>query len=264
MVNGVHFSVFGLGLFVLFPRAMWVVGIIHWMIMGEIDVVLGVIGIAVGVAVGLLAIFNPDPRLTPFLVLVMFATILSAPIYLKVRNDRELVRIDVETMEDCIESLRQKPENLGARWRLAKTLYNRGFRGQALAIGEESIGQIQGQAFQEERSILQQWRRVVHPGEIQPLACLECGYSNRPGAVFCERCGADHLVHHVQGRWIGPDLAKRLVAVWAALSASLIGIPALTIFAPVPMAAAGVLLLLGGSLWLVWSAFRGGARGAPA
>ncbi|MFN3682415.1 MAG: zinc ribbon domain-containing protein [Fimbriimonadaceae bacterium] len=262
MVNGVHFSVFGIGLFVLFPMAVWVVGLIHWMIMGEIDTVNGLIGIAVGIAVGLVAIFNPDPRLTPFVVLVLFATIASAPVYLKVRNDRELVRIDVETMEDCLEALRQKPENIGARWRLAKTLYNRGFRGQALAIGEESIGQLQGSGFQEERGILQQWRRKVHPEEIAPLSCLECGYRNRPGAVFCEQCGANHLIHHVQGRWIGPELAQRLVAAWAAASAALVGIPALALFLPPPVAAAGIALVLAGGTWLVWKAFHRPEAGA--
>ncbi len=256
MVNGVHFSVFGLGLFVLFPMAVWVVGLIHWMIMGEIDTVNGLIGIAVGIAVGLVAIWNPDPRLTPFLVLVLIATIASAPIYLKVRNDRELVKIDVETMEDCLEALRQKPENIGARWRLAKTLFNRGFRGQALAIGEESIGQLQGSGFQEERGLLQQWRRKVHPYEISPLACLECGHKNRPGAVFCEQCGASHLIHHVQGRWIGPDLAQRLVAAWAAASAALVGVPALGLLLPPGLAALGIVLLLAGASLLVWRAFH--------
>src|SRR5579862_5005552 len=114
--------------------AIWIVSLVGWMIQGEVDGIFGVLGIGVALVMGYFSFMPPVEVLRPFTAGAVVLTVIIFPILRNALNTRELVKIDVEAMEDAYEMLRLKPENHVIRFKLAKLLYGRGNLESALAV----------------------------------------------------------------------------------------------------------------------------------
>jgi hypothetical protein len=165
-------------------------------------------------------------------------------------------------MERAYDMLREKPDNIGPKLRIAKTLYNRGAVGHAAAVAEESLKTMPKSLFEEEHRMMKSWQRAAVSAPATEILCIVCGTLNKPGQIYCSRCGAPVLLHFAKGSWISGAMAKRVMAVWMAAVACIVGIP-LAASSLSPRQSAGVIIvLLAVSGLIVWTSFKPGRADA--
>lgn len=236
----------------------WVLTIIHRMIMGDIDVLTGVIALFTVVGLGTMSIHAPQPFLQPLSFVLLYASGILLPIFRGIYLRREAKSVDVEGVEKAYEGFVLRPNNPSAQMRLARHLYNLGVRGHALVLAESAVQQLPRQYFPDEYRLLDQWRQHPPPqSDYDPIPCADCGTRNPAGMIHCSRCGARYLLDRVKGKAVPKTLARRLFAAWIVMLLSLVGIPyAATVGGLGAVAVIAVLLLA--SFGALFMAFRSG------
>lgn len=237
------------------PVSIWVVSLIHWMIQGDIDVILGLAGSIIGLGLGMLTVKPPNPTYSPIFLTAILAVMVLYPFLLKLMNERAHSAIDVELVRRAYEMLDENPNNFGARWRLAQQLYNRGVYGHALQIAEDLLANADPDIFQDEIKVLNRWREQIHPDEVRPLPCLECGWMNEPGQIYCQRCHSKFLLDYAKGKWLGYRAIRRLISVWIAAVSGLVGIPTALAALEPKQSLVVIPLLMIVSILIIWRAF---------
>lgn len=207
------------------PIAIWVLALLQWAVQGDIDFISALAGIAVGIGLGGTALLARDPYMAPLILVGVLVTMAAFPVVRSSLNKRALAQIDIEAIEKAYELLRQKPGNAASKFKLAKTIYNKGMPAHALALAEDAIQQMPEAMFAEEHRILKRWRHYRVPPNQGTLSCLECGIVCPPGQTHCQRCGAPFLLDHARGSWVGKGLARKFVAAWIGIMVALVGIP---------------------------------------
>lgn len=221
-----------LGCLVWIPIAFWVVGAVHGMVMGDIDALVGILAIFLGMALAILTIAAPDPRLSPF---TFAAGLITAIAYVPLREAlrrRALAKIDLEQLELTYERLRLRPEDTAALFKMAEMLYLRGLTGQAVALGQNLLPRMPRDLYEDEHRKVFKWSETLtDPNEMRPIPCLSCGRFNPPGIPNCAGCGREHLLDYARGRWLGPGVGK-IIALWGVGVLVFAGLPA---WAMIPM-----------------------------
>ncbi len=251
-----------LGVIVWIPLTIWIISLVHWMISAEIDGMSGFLGICMGLALGYFTLKPPLPILSPVLFGVTWLTVLLYPVITSSLDKRALVAIDLDSLDKAYNALAQKPDNVGLKLKVARLVYSRGLLGHAIVLGEEALKGMPDQLFQDEHKMINAWKMAAgNPTEVRSLPCLECGYPNAAGRIHCEKCGSPFLLHHAKGKWLGPNLAKRVVACWAAGIALFLGVPMALSFLQSALAGitAAVLALASGAI--LWGAFKPDKKG---
>jgi multisubunit Na+/H+ antiporter MnhG subunit len=239
------------------PVAIWIISLVNWMITSEIDAISGIFGITLAVAVGFLAVNPPHPSLAPVFVLVAFVTVVVAPVTRAAMNRAALQSIEVEAIERAYEMLSTKPDNFGAKIRLARALWAKGIRSHAVAIADGALKNAPEQMFAEEHRMLRQWRAAEEgdPG-VHRIRCVECGVPNTPGGMFCTRCGAPFLLDYAQGKFVKTGVIRRVTAGWIAAVAALVAIPTVAVKLPPVASVIAIPIIVFAGGWLLYSAFR--------
>jgi hypothetical protein len=227
------------------------------MIMGEMDFLLGVVGILVALLLGMVAMMPPEPVYSPIALGGIVGMMIVFPIAKRQLDRRAIIEIEVEQIENAYRALSEKPESASALFRLADCLYGRGLVGPAVELGERALLGMPKNVFPDENRAVRRWRHLARDTSLfRPLPCLQCGHSNPCGAAFCASCGAPYLAAYARGKWLGSALARRLVASWSAAVVSLLGLP-LTISAieDVFLVVLLCVVQVGLVLLLLWRAF---------
>lgn len=246
-----------LGVIVWIPLTVWLMSLVHWMVTADIDFLSGFLGMCVGFCLGYFTLRPPIPILSPVFFGVTWLTVLLYPAIKSSLDKRALVAIDLESLDRTYGALATKPDNVGLKLKVARLVYNRGLMGHAIVLAEDALKGMPDQLFQDELKMISGWRQAMgNPTQIRSLPCLECGYPNAAGRLHCERCGAPFLLHHAQGKWLGPNLAKRVVAAWTAAIALLVGIPVAMNVLQTWQAGIVIFGLTVGSAALLWAAFK--------
>ena len=208
------------------PIGIWVLALVQWAIQGDVDVLSALAGILVGLGLGGTALLAKEPYMAPLILIAVLVTMAAFPVVRSSLNKRALDQIDVDAIERAYEVLGQRPGNGPAIFKLARTIYNKGMAGHAVALAEVAIQQMPESIFPEENKILKTWRHYrASQGPATPLNCLDCGTPNEPGLTHCRRCGAPFLLRHARGAWVGKSLARKFVAAWVMIMVALVGIP---------------------------------------
>lgn len=244
-------------LLVWIPVGIWILSLAHWMITSEIDTISGMLGICLACAVGFLAVNPPHPALAPIFLLVAVVTVAVAPVARAAMNRAALQSIEVEAIERAYELLSTKPDNFGAKIRLARALWTKGIRSHAVAIADGALKSAPESLFNEELRQLAQWKQAQarDPG-ITRIRCVDCGIPNEPGGMFCTRCGAPFLLDYAQGKWMKSGVLKRVTAGWIAAVAALVAIPSVAVALPPVVSLIVVPLLVFVGAWMLYAAFR--------
>jgi hypothetical protein len=244
--------------------AVWVLSLIGWMIQGEVDVLFGFIGITVAFVLGYFSLMPPLESLRPYTAISVVGTVVVFPFLRQALNQRALVALDVEAMENAYEMLRQKPDNHMQRFKLARLMYDRGHIEPALAVAAEALSNMPEKLFNDEHRMVARWRRQNPQANLSRLVgCIDCGHQNPASAIRCERCGQPHLLEIARGRWVGRQFAKKLIAGWAAGILGLAGIPLASQLPPIP-AILTMVLIMAIAIAMIWMAFRASGEKAPA
>lgn len=252
-----HPFVFFGGCLVWVPVSIWVIGLVHWMIQGDIEVLFGLPGVVAGIALGALTLDPPDPALSPVFFALAVLTVILFPMLRSALQTRELAQIDVDALARAYEALSEKPDNVGARLRAARVVADRGLPGHAAEIGAGALKGLAGSHFEGEERQITAWRaQGGYPGASRSIVCAVCGASNPPSDLYCRHCRAPFLLHWAQGRWAVGGLAGKLVAGWIAAVGGIVGIPVAALSLPPVASLAVILAVVATVLWLLWSAFR--------
>lgn len=221
---------------------VWIMSLLHWTIQGDIDLPFGIVGIALGLGMGILVI-SPPPGAEYLTPLVAVVVVSSVALYVPIRSaisKHELISIDMDAIDRAYGQLEERPNNVGARFKIAKLVYARGLHGHAIKVADEALQNMPADFFGEEHKLVEMWKRQSHDtASFRALPCVECGTSNPPGELYCKKCGAKFLLDQAKGRWIGRAMVRKLMAVWIALLGVFIGIPtSLAVLPPIAAMAA--------------------------
>ena len=238
------------------PLAVWILSCVNWTIAGDIDVVTGFVGVAMAFGLGYEAINPPVPQLAPLTVVAVFVTVLMFPFARMAMEKKQLKNLDIEQLEKAYQSLGLRPDNVMAKFRIAKVLFDLGVCGHAVRIAESVIPEMPQRFFLDEHRLLRRWQMTHLEARLfLPIPCAECHGTNQPGSIFCVHCGAPYLVNFAKGRVVGGRLGKKLVACWISLIAILIGIPAATALKPA-LSILAVVVMMVVAIGITFVAFR--------
>jgi hypothetical protein len=215
-----------LGCMVWIPLGIWIVSLINWSILGDVDPLSGFLGVSAAIMLGIMAFKPPVPGLTPYIFCMATLSVILYPIARANMVRKELSSFDVDGIEQGYMLLGQRPTNPVARLKIAQHLYNLGHHGHAIAIAESVMKQLPERLFLDEHRMIRLWKRnPPRANAYNPISCVECGHLNPPGSVHCFKCGEPFLLHMVKGRFVPSRLGRQLVAAWIALLLLLGGIP---------------------------------------
>jgi hypothetical protein len=243
------------GLITWFPICIWIVGLVNWMIVGDIDVISGILGISVALILGVVAMRPPIAMLSPIACVTAYATVLTYPVVTMATNRYAMRKMDVEEVEAAYGAIGQMPSNHLAKFKLAKSIYKLGYTGHAVAIADEVMINVPRRLAEEEYRTLQKWKRMgVPPETLKPLTCIDCHTSCPPGWTHCRNCGAQFLLHRVRGQILPGGVAQKVVAIWGGAVILLIGLPLASSFSTVPAIGTSSVLIVAvaGGLFLTF------------
>ncbi|HSI73310.1 MAG TPA: zinc ribbon domain-containing protein [Fimbriimonas sp.] len=252
---------FLLGCMIWIPLAIWVISLVRWMVSGEVDVVLGLPGILLGVVIGYVALVPPAPIFSAIAFVVVCSTVIMYPFMSKAMTTRSLKSIDMEDLERAYHALQLRPDNWAAKFKIATLLYNMGYPGHALRIAEACIATMPQTFFVEEHRQVMRWRMTpTHPKAFDPISCIECGQSNPPGNVHCAACGSPFLLDRIRGKLLPSTLGKKLLAAWIVMVAVIAGLPLVASLGGAG-AVLGIVALLVLACGVLYLAFRSPDKG---
>jgi hypothetical protein len=244
------------GCLIWIPIGIWVLSLVHWAVQGDMDVLSAFAGILVGIGLGMTALIAREPYMAPLILTAVVITMLAFPVVRSALNKRALDQIDMEAIERAYYVLSQNPTNAPAKFKLAKTIYNKGMPIQAIRIAESAIQQMPEAVFPEENRILKTWRGYRVPDGDGILHCTECGTANPAGEFYCGKCGSRFLLEHARGAWVGRALARKFVAAWTAIIVALVGIPFVGGSLPAGAAIPIIVGMMALAMFILFATFR--------
>lgn len=221
------------GCMVWVPVAAWTVSMIHWMIGDEIDVITGILCIFAGLGLGAYTMMSKDPATRPYFVLAAFSMLVLFPWLRNILDKRSLANLEYEQMERAYETLGMQPTHLGAKLRIARTLYSRGNYRQAITLAEKALEGTPPRLADEEYRMIRDWRR--DSPEFAPLKwmnCQQCGCANSPTDFFCAHCARPLWIVVARHGAFTSETANTLLLVWLGCVIGLVGIPVTAAYVP--------------------------------
>lgn len=248
---------FLLGIITVFPVLIWSVYLVWEMISGDIDTIAGLMGLAAAVIIGVAAVAPAFFRYLGVIAFASYASLIVVPLARRLQSLQEVKDYHIESLEKAYHTLGMKPGNPGLIFRIARILYDFGRTDAAIAVGGSVIENLSPRFFPDEHRQIRDWRHYASPTPPQAFVCPRCGYANKPGDVFCQKCAAPFFIDLCRGKTEASSLNGRMMSIWMAIIIIGLGIPAcFTLFA-LPLAAAFTCLLVLLSLWALLWAFRG-------
>lgn len=248
-----------IGCLVWLPVSIWVVAMVQWTIGGEVDVLTGLAGIGTALGLGVATMFPPIPGAQPFMLALVLLMIAVFPAAKTALDKHQLAMADIEQMERVYDLLGKDRVNIGAKLRLARALNTRGLRSIAIAVAEDVLQGLPRRFYEEDLRMLRQWKSD-NTQPSGPIPCMECGHKNAPSVAFCQRCGSRFLVDYARGRWLGVNLARKLILIWAALVMPIAGMALTWRYLPPAFLPLSATLFVSLSFLVIWLAFRKPAR----
>jgi hypothetical protein len=194
--------------------------------------------------------------MAPLTVIAVFVTVIMFPFARSAMNKRQLRAVDIEALEKAYAALSFKPDNIVAKFKIARVLFDLGMCGHALRIGESLVPSMPQRFFNDELRTVRKWQMMqIDARFFSAVSCAECSTSNPPGNIFCQNCGSAFLLDFAKGRIVGSRLGKKLVSTWIALIAFLVGIPAAKALPPAACIAT-VVTMISVAACMVYFAFR--------
>lgn len=214
------------GCFAWFVVSIYVVAFVQWMIVGEIDVITGILGVGIFMGMGITMMSPPYPELRILSTFGIYSSAVMFPILRWSFKRRDKKALEVEAVRQAYEGFIFRPDNASAKIKLAKHLWGFGLRGHAYVLAEHAMPDLPRQYFPDEHRMFAQWQaHPPSPREFEPLNCIECATPNPPGTVHCLGCGARYLLHRVQGRVLSKGLGRKLLGAWIVMMIAIGGMP---------------------------------------
>ena len=200
--------------------------LVQWTIGGDIDLVTGILGIALYMGCGISVFAPPAPGIAPVCAIAVLASGPMFPVIRWAMHRRDKKGVEIEAIKIAYEGFIFRPDNPTAKIKLARHLWNLGIHGHAYRIAESAIPGLPRQYFPDEHRMFGAWQmRPPAASSFDPIACAECGHANHAGNIHCAACGAKFLLLRVQGRSLPSAFGRRLLGGWLAMLLAIVGIP---------------------------------------
>lgn len=215
--------------------AVSVLMILKWMFSNELDVAAGLVAICVILIAMILTIMSKNEIIAGIVLLILVTLMAFLPYAVEQFALAELQGIDIDRLDKAYKQISERPENVGAVFVLAQTVYDMGLPGHAVAIAEKLISQLSKEMdplkntsirdiFRAEEMKAKQWRREIKDDIVfRPVKCEKCGHMNNPGEIVCGGCSAPYLLEIARKIDPRPRIRSRVVIAWAMLAAFFIG-----------------------------------------
>lgn len=214
------------GCFVWIPIAVWVVSIIHWMVSGDIEFLMGFLAICVAIMLGAITLNPPAQNLSPLIFLVVVLTVVMFPMARYAVSRHALIAIDIEQMEAAFAEYTRHPSNSFAALRLAELLFGRGCQAHAVALGRKALVGLPMNVYVAENRLVSSWQaRTPSEKLVAESYCPRCGSSNKVEDLRCRNCMAPYVMDLAKGRHYGWSSARSLICLWMAIVIAFLGIP---------------------------------------
>ncbi len=239
------------------PVAIWVISMINWMIMGEVDGIFGTLAITVAIILGFFTIVPPRPDLGPLFLVGIVAMICMWPV-LKASADLRLNHIaKLDELDRAYERLGLGRRDPGAIFKLAAACYSLKMRGPAIVMAEEVLPKLDVKYFADQHSMYREWKTVPPvPGMFSPTKCPACRLANGPGIPFCPHCGEPQYLTIAEKGWKPNSFTFKILGAWVAGTSVLIVIPVIGSSSwPVPLKLGLILVLVAAAGYALVRAF---------
>lgn len=200
--------------------------LVQWTILGDIDLITGIIGVGLFIGCGVTAFAPPTPELGIASAGVILGSGPMFPIIKFLMHRRDKRDVEVDAIRVAYEGFVFRPDNPSSKIKMARHLWNLGICGHAYKLAESAIPSLPRQYFPDEHRMFQAWQmRPPGPESFHPINCSECGHANVPGNVHCAACGARFLLNRVRGKAISSTFGRRVLGGWLAMVVAILGIP---------------------------------------
>lgn len=207
----------------------------YWAIDGRLHPGFAFCGACLIIFLNFLAISSPNPALKIGIMLIIITGVAFFP-YASTQFERaELQSVDIMRLERAHKALAQHPDNIAVRFDIAKTLYDYGLKGHAIAIAETTLRAIDASVdptvntsmrnlFLNESQKVKFWRKNLDdPKAFEPVKCHACGTMNPVGNIACIRCRGPFLLELARQENLSKALFGKLVLGWGLAAAALGG-----------------------------------------
>jgi hypothetical protein len=201
----------------------WVLIIIHHMAEGEIGANFGLPAIGIAVALMPVAIMSGGNLVTVAVFVAMLAGLVLLP-FAKSASDARIHRLtDTDELVRAYNAFGARPDNVGARFEIARIIKRYGMNAHAIAIADraaasvsDSVDPTQNRSardlFYKEIALSRRWREELDDAPpAGNLKCPRCQAENPPGEIVCQNCKAPFLLDIVRNSNAGEKLTGRIV-----------------------------------------------------
>lgn len=200
--------------------AVWIV---QRMVQGDLDLIPGILGMFLLFGLFAIAILVPDQRMLGPVLVILVVGMAFFPFAETQLEKNEMEGIDSSRIDKAHRELSIRPDNLAARFELARALYDRGLGGHAIALSENTLNglsqerdmmsnQSMREKFRAEDYELAKWKReVTNPKAFEPVKCPSCGHMNPPGVLACDRCKGPYLLELARVKGDSKAIYARLI-----------------------------------------------------
>lgn len=240
-----HSSYLVVLILMIIPVVGWGVTLVLGMVTGDVDVIVGVAGTLSVLAIGGAAMTPSFYEYTPYLAVLAYASFLIVPLCRRFFDQKELRSLHVEKIEKAYLTLGMKPDNPALKFSLATMLYGEGMVDAAIAIAASVMDRLPQRLFPEENRHFRAWQAMAVK-DIAPaiFTCSKCGFGNKPGDVFCQKCSAPFFLHVIQDPGKAGDINAKFISIWLTLIIAGIAIPAAFLTLPVAIAFFAMVIMI--------------------
>lgn len=263
---------FLLTLLVLPPLGFLTVKFISMMVTKDLEVIPGLAGLAASFGVFGLSIWVGSIGFTFFVLVVVIGLIVFSPYAGQQMARAEFHQIDVDALDRSFQVIAQRPDSIPSYFDICRRLYDLGYDGPAIAIGERTLNGISTamdplrnaslrDQFRNEETSIKRWRRELkNPKAFDPVVCPLCSRPNDPSNLACEGCGRAHLLELARSTNLKNRTFGRLVLAFAMVCVFVVGGAAALMRLPSPFGPILFVAGLGATGVCLWLLFRGEVR----
>jgi hypothetical protein len=210
--------------------------VIHKLIDGEIHILAAIPAMWAIIGLLALAIKPPHPILSGVVLVVVVSLMAFFPYAESVLEQTDHRLIDTDKLDRAYRTIIERPDNIPARFEIARTLHSHGFRHEAIAIASttleglsKQVDQVQNRSlrdvFRHEEVAVREWQRQMSARPEPPprRPCTGCGHVSALHMLACEKCGRPHLLERARSMEQRPKVMGKLLVAWAAIATLLVG-----------------------------------------
>ncbi len=230
-----HFERFLVAIPCIVVIAVCILLISYKMIGGDFPVGAGFGAIAILIGVMWFCVTPPHPLVPAVALVAILGLMTSFPFVEKQLEVRELRAYDLSRLERAFAALEQKEDNPSAAFEAARWLWQQGFRQDAMAIADSTLGKLDTRRdevrntsmrdmFRNEEVMLRNWRR--EPASIespQARVCPACRTVNEPGSLKCAGCNRPYLLDKAKLASFKDKVLAKLLFSYAAVCGLIVG-----------------------------------------